>query len=592
MGYRIENLDTKHLIKAFRRLKKSTKGFSLLIVREPLDYTDFELELTSNVNNIVYEIQDNQYKPDYPYMHLSAKSKGINRPTVVLGIKDALIYRFCIEQIEDDLLGEIKRNRIRGGIKITANVNPDADEDYYEKWFKDWQQHQDNLEESLNRKEYLVATDIASYFENINILVLKDAIRSDIEGRRTIINLLFYLLENIHTRYEYEVNTYNGLPQEGIDCSRILAYYFLHSHDDIMGEFCREHDAEYYRFVDDMSITVNDESTGRNALKTITESLRRLNLVSSIEKTSIIDSDRAKEELFFEENRQLSSLNDRIIKKLKKNESIDNEILNIQNYYEDLKKKKKESYGNWIKILKRFYTTSMFAKSDFIIQEFPTHIIKYPFLFSDKRIGKYLLRIRNSSNFNKAITNLINYLYSDENLYPALESNLIETILLIPEDYFDETTKDELKKLGSNILFKRNDYSPLSDYARALSCLLVHKLDKSTIDIIARHYTKSTENDSLLRKYLFFVSLTSKNQNLRQKALDKAKKDHDYSMQRLVNLIENIDRHKNKPLVKKYVDHNEIYIYYDSDDKFEIKEKYSNVRGSVLKELIDIYQKT
>ena len=586
----MKNLNKEHLKKAFERLKKSTKGFSSLIIRDPLDYIDFEFELTSNLNGIVYEIRAGKYKPNCPYLHSSAKSKGINRPTVILDIKDALIYRFCIEQIEDELLKKNRQRNIRGGIKITGNPKPNNDGDYYEKWFKDWKEHQDNLRRSLSRKKYLVTTDIASYFENINILVLKDAIRSEIEGKRTVINLLFYLLENIHARYEYEVNSYNGLPQEDIDCSRILAYYFLHSHDTKMAEFCKKYEAEYYRFADDMSVTVDNEVTGRKALKTVTESLRRLNLVSSIEKTSIISSNEANKELFFEENDQLTLFENEIIEKIKSNEKIDTEMSKLQNYYTSLKEAEKELYKNWIKILKRFYTISIYAKSDFLMQEFCNHIIKYPRLFSDIKIGKYLLRNMNSKKFDEAIKNLIDYLYSDENLYPVLETNLIETILLIPAEYFNNTVKQKLEQLGNNILFKKNDYSPLSDYARAVSCLLVYKFDKSNIDAIAKHYTKSSENDSLLRKYLFFISLTSKNQSLRQEVLDKAKKDHDYSIHKLVTLIENINTYKNNRLVKRYLENNEIYIYYNPDDKFEIKETYSNIRSLVLKELIDIYQ--
>jgi hypothetical protein len=588
----MENLNNKYLKKSFKRLKKSTKGFSSLIVRDPLDNIDFELELISNLNDIIHEIQDGKYKPNYPYVHLSAKNKGINRPTVVLDIKDALIYRFCIEQIENELLKKTRQKNIHGGIKITGNANPSADSDYYEKWFIDWKEHQDNLRESLSRKKYLVTTDIASYFENINILVLKDAIRSDIEGKRTIINLLFYLLENIHPRYEYEVNTYNGLPQEDINCSRILAYYFLHSHDNRMAKFCRypNNAAEYYRFVDDMSITVDDEVTGRKALKIITESLRRLNLVSSIEKTSIIESNKAKKELFFAVNDQLTEFEDKIIEKLKNDKNVENEILkDIQTYYEYLQEEK-EKYKNWIKILKRFYTIGTYAKADFMMEEFPNHIIKYPLLFSDMKIGKYLLRNRSSTHFNQAITDLINYLYSDENLYPALETNLIEVLLLIPPEYFNNSVKQKLEEIGNNILFKKDNYSPLSDYARAVACLLIYKFDRFNIDVIAKHYIKSNENDSLLRKYLFFISLTSKNQSLRRKVLDKAKKDHNSSIHRLVNLIENISTYKNKNLVKRYLEDNEIYIYYDPDDKFEIKETYCNIRRLVLKELIDIYQ--
>jgi hypothetical protein len=587
----MEAINKENFRKAFKRLKNATKGFSNLIVRDPLDYIDFEIELNQNINSIIYEIQSGKYKPNFPYEHLTAKNKGINRPTVILDIKDALIYRFLIEQIEDELIKKTRRiKNIRGGIKITANENPNSDEDYYEKWFKDWKEHQDSLKESLKRKKYLVTTDVASYFENINILVLKDAIRSDIEGKKTIINLLFYLLENIHTRFKYEVNNYTGLPQEDIDCSRVLAYYFLHPHDEDMAKFCKKEDAEYYRFVDDMSITVNDEVTGRKALKIITESLRKLNLVSSIEKTSIIESSEAEKELFFEENDKLTFLEKRIIEKFKKGKNIDSEILEIKNYYTTLKENQRDTRKNWIKVLKRFFTISMYVKTDFLMKEFHNQIIEYPILFSNIKIGKYLIRIRNCSNFNNTTKKIIEYLRSDENLYPALESNLIETILLVPSECFNNTIKKNILELGNEILFRKNNYLPLSNYSRALSCLLIYKFNNQNIDKVAKHYISSQEDDFLVRKYLFFVSLTASNSNIRQKVLNKAKKDHDCSIQRLVNLVENINKYKNDQLLKKYLKSDEIYIYYNQDEKFEIKEKYYNIRSLILKQLIDIYK--
>jgi hypothetical protein len=86
------------------------------------------------------------------------------------------------------------------------------------------------------------------------------------------------------------------------------------------------------------------------------------------------------------------------------------------------------------------------------------------------------------------------------------------------------------------------------------------------------------------------VSLTASNSNIRQKVLNKAKKDHDCSIQRLVNLVENINKYKDNQLLKKYLKNDELYIYYNQDEKFEIKEKYFNIRSLILKQLIDIYQ--
>jgi len=116
MQKKIENLNNNNLGKTYRRLKKNTKGFTRLIIRDPLDYLDFEINLNKNFNDLIYKVNTHNYHPSKPYLHLSAKSKGINRPTVVYDIQDALIYRFCIEQIDDELLSKTRNNKnIRGG---------------------------------------------------------------------------------------------------------------------------------------------------------------------------------------------------------------------------------------------------------------------------------------------------------------------------------------------------------------------------------------------------------------------------------------------------------------------------------------------
>jgi hypothetical protein len=582
MSQKVENLTEETLKKAFKRLKKNTRNFSSLLVRDPLDYLDFEVNLYSNLSSIINEINGNNYHPQKPYLHLSAKSKGINRPTVVFDVKDALIYRFCIEQIEDELIKKTRQMHVRGGIKITPNERGNGD-DFYEKWIIDWKEYQNDLKKSLQNKKYLVSTDIASYFENINTIVLNNLVRSDVAGKKVILNLLFYFLENTRFRFDYEVNTFNGLPQEDIDCSRILAYYFLNPNDNAMAEFCKVNDAEFYRFVDDMSITVNSEVAGKKALKTMTESLRKLNLVSSIEKTSIIDSAQAKSELFFQENDDLSKIEEGILAKLGKNQSVEPEIEILKKFYLELVKAKKDEYKNWIKILRRFYTLFTYTKSDFLLKMLHDHIVKYPDLIKVDKIGKYLIRNQNEDSFEKALIKIIDYLYSEENLYPAIESNLLEIFLLINPDNLSIEIKNKLKILCNDIFFK-SSYQPLSDYARALSCLMFYRFDKSNIKEIANHYLKNSEEDYLLKKYIVFVCLTISNDSLRKKVLNRAKSEQSLSMNRLINLVENIDNYKNFNTVKIFLKREQLYIY-----KNKIVEDYSPIRVDILKDLINIY---
>lgn len=574
--------------KSFKRLKRSSKIFSDFIVRDPVDYLDFELSLNKNIDELIYEIKDERYHPRKPYLHTSPKNKGINRPTVVLDIKDALVYRFCIEQIEDELLSKTRqRKNIRGGIKIASIKTPDGDS-FYEKWFKDWFEHNESIKRGLNFRPYMTSTDIASYFENINLLILKDLIRSDVKGKKEVLNLLFYFLENALFRYDYETNTFTGLIQEDIDCSRILAYYFLHSHDEKMVEFCKENEGEFYRFVDDMSILVNNKPTAKKALKKLTESLRRLGLVASIEKTRIWNKEDAYKELFINENEKLSGLGEDLIKKLENGQEISDVVQDINTYYTEWKKGKKD-LKNWIKILKRFYTLFTYAKSDALFSDLLEHIVEFPLIYSGEKIVKYLIRNHKGDNINVILSKIIDYLYSDENLYPSLETHLLELFLYFDENNIEQTIKERIEKLSSDVFYKKDAYDPLSDYARAVSCLLIYRFNKRELRKLANHYIKSNEDDYLLKKYLIFVSLTVNNKPLREKIMDKAKKEQDISINRLINLIENIEKFKKSKLIKNYLKRNELYIYSKDKEEFKIIEKYKPIRAEILKELIQIY---
>lgn len=107
-----EGFEINILKKIYKRMKKHSKCFSSLIIRDVLDYLDYEINLNKNLEELIFEVNQSMYHPQKPYMHLSPKNKGINRPTVIFDIKDALVYRF--------------KNSVDG--------------DFYEKWIKQWKE--------------------------------------------------------------------------------------------------------------------------------------------------------------------------------------------------------------------------------------------------------------------------------------------------------------------------------------------------------------------------------------------------------------------------------------------------------------------
>ena len=582
----IDNLNVEHLQRVYKRLKRNTKNFNTLMVRDPVDFLDFEINLTKNLEDLILEINRSSYHPQKPYTHLSPKNKGINRPTVVFDIRDALVYRFCIEEIEDILLKKTKQKGVFGGIKITPNL--DSEGDPYEKWIKEWRNYIVSIENALESSNFLVSTDIASYFEFINLLILKDLLRSDVDGKYGLLNLLFYFLENSRFRLDYEVNTFNGLPQEDIDCSRLLAYYFLNRNDKKMALFSKQNHCEFYRWVDDMSVIVKSEVEGRKALKKLTESLRELGLVASIEKTSILNNELAKEEFFFKENRLLDEYEAKIIKLIvnpsRNRIAINGLKRNLEKYYVSLVKSGKTSKKAWIKILKRFYTLLSYLQSDLLLNEVSQHLISYPLVIFGRKLSKYFIRNQQSPLFSQALYKLILYLKSDENLYPMIETEVLEIFLYLNQKYMTPQIKSKISFLSEDIFFKKNNFKPLSDYARALACLLIFRFNKNKLEGLANYYIKSNEYSFILRKYLIFVSLTVENEKLRKLVFNKAQKEQNPIISRMVNLIENMFLYKSKRELKIYLRKNRVYIH-----KAKVFEYYTPIRTEILDKLIEIW---
>ena len=548
------------LRRTYSRLRRATKLFKHFIVRDPLDYIDFHIEADKYLSKLAFEVNNHKYHSQPVYLHQTPKSKGISRPTVILAIEDTLVYRYCIEQIEDELLAKTRQKNVRGGRKITARKSEDGGREFYELWFQDWSEHNKSLESGLKRKQYAVFTDIASYFETINHFVLKDLLRSDVKEKNAAVDLLFYFIEHTRVLYSYEVNTFTGLLQEDTDCSRTLAYYFLHPHDNRMIEFCADNNAEFYRFVDDMTILTNSAVTGKKALSALTESLRRLGLTSSIEKTSIDPAEKAKEELFFAENKVLTALDEELIGRLrqgKKAGKANTKAMRLYNEWKDTK----ACHKNWIKVLKRFYTLFGRAKNEILLQDVKAHIVEYPSVAMDK-LQRYLVAIQEKSeHFNITLNDIITYLYSEENLYPAVESCLLELFLYFDDGNISRSTKGLLSKLSGDVFFKTNGYKCQSDYARAVACLLMFKFNASGIENVARHYLKVTEKDEMLKKYIIVVASSLTNQRLRDKVLDKAKREPDLSIGRFIRFLDDIGRYSNTDSVKQYVKKQRIYLY-------------------------------
>jgi hypothetical protein len=348
-----------------------------------------------------------------------------------------------------------------------------------------------------------------------------------------------------------------------------------------MMRFALDNNAELFRFADDLTILVTSMAEGRKALKAVTESLRDLGLVASIEKTDIISSGDVAEQLMYEENTQLDELAGAITAAAKAGDVPDELIYLLATQYEEWKRGPQSKKKNWRKVLKRFYTLATLSRATFLAPEFNEHVVDYPTEIQNK-LSRYLVRIQGREEIEKLLDDILAYLDSDENLYPSLESTLLEAFLTLEPEKLSGEVRTRLAALARRLVF--DEHPPLSDYARALGALLCFRFERPAVSEIAAHYLRNPSVTAILRKYLVFVALTCDDVELRRRVLAKARTEQDASLNRLTALIDNLPASGRSGAVKTYLKRKHLYFL-----GLEIVEEYRPVRQEVLSEVIRVH---
>jgi|GEM_PF-2825920 len=558
----IEEITVKKLKKAYTRYKGTTSQFYRKNVRDPLDYLDFELNIDNELDNLLKTIARGDYHPKRPLVHYSPKKNGISRPIVNLHIEDTIVYRFCIESIDEELIAITRQENIRGGVMASPKVDPDEG-DYYEKWFKDWMAHNRALKDALEPDKYLATSDVTSYFDNIEIEVLVDMLREAVKGKRNLISLLSLFLHGIKLRYTYSTRLNTGLVQDDSDGSRILAYFYLHQHDIRMINFAKQHNGYFFRYADDMNVVVNTEVEAKHALRTLSDSLRKLGLTASVEKTEIVPAKKAFEYMRYKENEDLINIENAINERLRTGGQTKVLKKRLIKLYDSYKKRKLDKQKNWIKLLKRFYTFATYLKDDFLFDEISGHLLEYPVLVAEKKLHRYFIANQDSPKLSIAVSEVLKYLDSDENIYPQVETELIELLASLDQSKFPA----ELKALVHDFAYRifkegwKGHKESLSDFAFGVSAYLLFRCDPKMADEIAVQYITTKQESEYIRKCWAFVALACNDVKLRNRVISKLKAETSIEMSRLAYMMSNLKTLRRKKVMKDFCSNSEFFLW-------------------------------
>ncbi|WP_416066500.1 reverse transcriptase domain-containing protein [Rhizobium sp. ZK1] len=247
----------------------------------PIVGKDDLANIIATVESLVKSLGNNSYIPNIGHGYLGyLKNAGCTRFVPILTKEDMAVYYLLVLSLQDyivrDLPGvygawrivpknAVKENSLEEALDNQNNeeehelVDPYFSDSFAKKaWFKDWTSFTDLLRETCDDKSvgsYVLTSDIANFYDTIDINTLIDRVRSTVQDSSEIISLLSYFLRFWDRRIKGYSASSKGIPQEIIsDASRMLANFYLRPFDESFINACNAEGVVYIRWADDIVI--------------------------------------------------------------------------------------------------------------------------------------------------------------------------------------------------------------------------------------------------------------------------------------------------------------------------------------------------
>jgi hypothetical protein len=162
--------------------------------------------------------------------------------------------------------------------------------DPFEGWYRLWPVFDENTRRifQIEKYRFLATSDIAAYFENIQLPILRDQLLKHLPNEPELVNLMFLFLESWCDRTGDGRAHHRGIPQ-GNFVSSFLGNVFLIPLDEAFNKLEREYDIKYFRYMDDVRIFTKNREDARRCVLVMARILRSLHLNIQTAKTKIYD---------------------------------------------------------------------------------------------------------------------------------------------------------------------------------------------------------------------------------------------------------------------------------------------------------------
>ncbi len=471
-------------------------------------FSDFGFRLDEYLQSISRSIQNESYYPS-PLLNIDVpKSSLAVRPGSIMNIEDKIVLFAIACLIAPPLDKKLPPNvyswRVKNNQKklfhdheilkfpFLKRKTVHRRMDIVEPWYTAWPRFIKDVEVAYEREgyKYMVVSDIVSYFENIDLHLLRDLLLHNLPRQPKIINFLINLLEYWAWPTVHNSPVYRGIPQ-GNGVSSFLGNYYLLSLDQAFLKYSQRNDIKYLRYMDDVKVLTKDPAMAREALFLMNNKLRELRLNIQGSKTRILKGKEIWQELF---DVRLDKLNE-IIGDLQKKRllSVDERNKYIKDLKEILKKVKgKRSIikDKELRLFRRLITGFTLLQHSGMVDIVLTQLEKNP----DARLLNSAIRYFRTQerNFKKIADRLLKLISFHKRLYHYQQAHffmMMRYVRDIPKEAWQEARR--VLRLKSSHWYVRQ---------QAAQLLSIKCLSNRELQTIQKRF--NTETHSEVRKAL------------------------------------------------------------------------------------------
>ena len=280
---------------------------------EDLYSTDvYGLDLARQVQETINRLRTNTYQPRALFRVEVPKGPLAFRPGAVIPIQDRTVLSALVLLMAADIDKKLPESviswRLKDPIPKKGPIFRESDitelpflkkgtvreeVDPFEGWYRLWPEFDEKTRRIFQIEGYrfLATSDIAAYFENIQLPILRDHLLKYLPYETELVNLLCFFLESWCDRTGDGRAHHRGIPQ-GNFVSSFLGNVFLIPLDKAFIDLEKKFDIKYFRYMDDVRIFTKTREDARRCVLLMARTLRSLHLNVQTAKTKIYDEHR------------------------------------------------------------------------------------------------------------------------------------------------------------------------------------------------------------------------------------------------------------------------------------------------------------